>query len=149
MSAKRTERTLLIGIGNDTRGDDGLGWRFVERLTSYYPHVDMVQRYQLQVEDAELISGYEQVIFVDAAEVSTTPDFIWRVCEPVSATSFSTHRIDPEMVMYLAHEIFGSEVKGSVLAIGGNRWDIHQGLSPTAEENLNKAAASFRQVIAS
>ena len=30
---KKLDKTLIIGIGNNTRQDDGLGWCFLDKLT--------------------------------------------------------------------------------------------------------------------
>ncbi len=61
------KKTLFVGIGNIGRADDGLGWAFIDYLalksTNSY---NLEYRYQLQVEDAELISNYHTVIFVDS-----------------------------------------------------------------------------------
>jgi Ni,Fe-hydrogenase maturation factor len=60
-------RTLLIGIGNSGRADDGLGWAFLDEVEKTLPkNYDLEYRYQLQVEDAELISHYNTVFFIDA-----------------------------------------------------------------------------------
>ena len=61
---------LIYGIGNVGRQDDGLGWAFVDWLQSQglCSNADMQRNYQLLLEDAELISNKERVLFIDATE---------------------------------------------------------------------------------
>ena len=54
--------TLLIGIGNSGRQDDGLGWAFLDAVCSQPDlKAQCEYRYQLQIEDAELVSRFERV----------------------------------------------------------------------------------------
>ena len=63
----QTKKTLLIGIGNYGRADDALGWKFIDEFSDRDDLYDFEYRYQLQIEDAELVTKYEKVIFVDAS----------------------------------------------------------------------------------
>ena len=64
MNESGTDRkTLLIGIGNSGRSDDALGWKFVDEFADYDYLFDLEYRYQLQIEDSELVSRYKKVIF--------------------------------------------------------------------------------------
>ena len=57
-------KTLLFGIGNSGRSDDGLGWEFLDKIKPNFPiDFDMEYRYQLQIEDAELAKQYQRVMF--------------------------------------------------------------------------------------
>ncbi|RLD75788.1 MAG: Ni/Fe hydrogenase, partial [Bacteroidetes bacterium] len=63
----KKNKTIVFGIGNIGRQDDGLGWLFLDHLKEkQFNHLDLEYRYQLQIEDAELICNYDTVIFVDA-----------------------------------------------------------------------------------
>lgn len=141
MSATGRKKTVLIGIGNDSRGDDGLGWQFLHDLEALAPQVDLAYRYQLQVEDAEFIRPYEEVVFIDAARTALAGGFSWQACGPVAEVSYSTHRQEPGTVMYLARELFGCRARGHVLAISGYTWELGEGLSAAARENLGRAKA--------
>lgn len=143
MTVTKTNRTLVIGIGNDSRADDGLGWKFVERAEKAFPHLDWRQRFQLQVEDAALISRYDEVIFVDATHNRLKGGFKWSPCKVSMVRSFSTHHLDPSTVLSLARELYACKVKGSVLAIEGATWGIQMGLSQEAVDNLDRAMRSF------
>jgi len=59
--------TLLFGIGNSGRSDDGLGWSFLDRIKQETDFAGQFEyRYQLQVEDAALVRDAERVIFIDS-----------------------------------------------------------------------------------
>ena len=139
-------KTILIGIGNDGRGDDALGWLFADQFANNGA-LEVAYRYQLQIEDAELISRYDCVVFVDACLQEIETGFCFQRCQPMASLHFSTHKIDPATILWLSQEVYQSSTSGYVLAIQGYRWDLHQGLSSLAEQNFNKAVSSFGQDI--
>ncbi|MFL7814309.1 MAG: Ni/Fe hydrogenase, partial [Anaerolineales bacterium] len=66
-------QVLVYGYGNPGRQDDGLGIALVDKLEEWASQqgLDGVQfenNYQLNIEDAEAISGKDLVIFADASE---------------------------------------------------------------------------------
>ena len=53
---KLKSNTLIIGIGNSGRRDDGLGWAFVNEIQSRMPDdFDYEWRYQLQVDRKSVV----------------------------------------------------------------------------------------------
>ena len=95
-SQRDGSKMLLIGIGNTGRGDDGLGWEFVERINDLgYDFLDYEYRYQLQVEDAELIARYDIVVFADASHQELDGGFELRRCISASHSYFTTHAQSP------------------------------------------------------
>lgn len=139
-------KILLVGIGNCGRGDDGLGWSFVEAITDgNYHFLDYEYRYQLQVEDADLIAAYDTVIFVDASQEVIREGFEITPCVPAGPYSFTTHALDPGAVVYLTNTLFHKYPAAYVLAIYGVAWELHCGLSPEAESNLSAALGFFRE----
>jgi len=93
-------RTLLIGIGNGSRGDDALGWLFLKEIEEKdHGRFELEYRYQLQVEDADLISKYERVLFVDATEEHLPDGFIIKKCEPANSYFFSSHLQSPNCTL--------------------------------------------------
>ena len=93
-------KILIIGIGNSSRSDDGSGWKFLENLPADIGDTDLEYRFQLQVEDADLVKDYDTVIFVDATEKRVPAGFDFSFCDPVSYhDSFTTHRLEPSAVL--------------------------------------------------
>ena len=61
-------KTLILGYGNQSRRDDGVGWFVLEQLAALnLPDVELETSHQLEVEASETISRFDAVIFVDAA----------------------------------------------------------------------------------
>jgi len=138
-------RTLLIGIGNGSRGDDALGWLFLNEIEEKDPQkFDMEYRYQLQVEDADMISQYERVLFVDATEELIPKGFAIKKCEPARSYYFSSHVQSPETVLYLCKTLYRTAPEAFVIAIKGYRWELGEPLSNEASEHLEKALKLFR-----
>ena len=97
---------LIVGIGNCGRADDGLGWAFVDRIRENLPeNIDYSYKYQLQIEDSELISHYDEVYFVDAHINSWEDGFFLDRCCPRAKQGFSTHELEPETVVYLSETL--------------------------------------------
>lgn len=138
--------TLLIAIGNNARSDDGLGWAFLDLLTAEDSfNGEIISCYQLQVEDAELISNYKKVIFVDAYEGSMDDGFIWEQTEALNDFTFTTHALTPSAVLYLCKELYHKTPTAYTLKIQGNNWELKIGISDTAKMNLEKALLFFKR----
>lgn len=141
---KDSRKTILIGIGNDGRSDDALGWLFADKF-SKNDALEVVCRYQLQIEDAELISHFDTVIFVDASLKKLKEGYTFEKCVPQASVHFSTHKADPATILWLAKEVYGATTVGYILAIQGYHWELHQGLSDQAAPNLAKAISFFEK----
>jgi hydrogenase maturation protease len=148
MNESGTDRkTLLIGIGNSGRSDDALGWKFMDEFGEYDHLFDFEYRYQLQIEDAELVSRYQKVIFVDASYMFLDNGFSFERCTPAPLTSFTSHELSPECIIWLAQDLYNASPEAFVLAIRGTEWGLHLGLSPDAHENFSRAAEFFRDYL--
>jgi hydrogenase maturation protease len=135
---------LLVGIGNSGRGDDGLGWEFVERITALgLDSIDCEFRYQLQVEDAALISDYDVVIFVDSSQDKLSGGFQMSRCVSAMHSFFSTHAETPGAIVYLANTLYTKFPKAYILAISGKEWGLETSLSVEAQKNLQSALSFF------
>ena len=56
-------KCIIFGIGNSGRQDDGLGWAFLDLLKkNEFEKASFEYKYQLQIEDAELICNYDTVL---------------------------------------------------------------------------------------
>ena len=144
---KKLDKTIIIGIGNSGRQDDGLGWLFLDLIKEFESKPILEYRYQLQIEDAELISTYGTVIFVDATKEDTEDGYFFKPCKPSEKYSFSTHTLEPETILYLSHKLYNHNPEASVLAIQGYEWKLKIGLSEKGILNLNKALKHFKNNI--
>jgi len=141
-------RTLLIGIGNSGRADDGLGWAFLDEVEKTLPkNYDLEYRYQLQVEDAELISHYNTVFFIDAHKKKLVNGYLIEKCLAVETHHFTTHELPPETVLYLTNQMYKKYPKAFVLGITGVAFELKIGLSAEAKKNLSQAVKGFCESI--
>lgn len=124
---------LVIGYGNTLRRDDGVGWWVVEALAGRVDpgQVRMMTCHQLTVELAGLISGFQQVILVDAAKgmnpgavdcCEVTPD-------PVAAQSM-LHYMTPEALLTSALALYGIAPRTRLVTIVGGDFTVGEGLTP-------------------
>ena len=139
---------LIIGIGNSGRADDGLGWAFIDEIKSSLPDlIDCEYRYQLQIEDAELIGHYSQVYFVDADTNTWEGGFRISKCGSKPVHGFSTHELEPETVVYLAESLYNKNPEAYILGISGLSFNLEMGLTPGAKRNLELALKYFEENI--
>lgn len=141
-------RSLIIGIGNSGRQDDGLGWAFLDKIGPLMDHVfDLEYRYQLQIEDAELISHYDTVYFIDASKELYPEGVRIEECTPKESHGFSSHALHPETIVYLSENIYNKMPRSYILGINGKEFNLKMGLTPFAEENLDKALKWFKDSV--
>ncbi len=133
-------RILVFGFGNPSRQDDGLGPALAAAFEEMdLPGVMVDSNYQLTVEDAATVAEYNAVVFADAATEGPEP-FSFEPIAPRPNPSFSTHSIQPDAVMSLAHDLFDAETVGYMLAIRGYAFEpFVSELTEKAGQNLRKA----------
>jgi hydrogenase maturation protease len=135
------EKLLFYGIGNLARRDDGLGIRLIEKLENAGPRsgVSYDSNYQLNAEDALVISEYDLVIFVDATKVARG-EAPFSICSAhaTSEISFSTHAMSVGSILSLCQRICGRIPKAYLLTIPGYDWELKEELTARASENLER-----------
>jgi hydrogenase maturation protease len=135
---------LLFGIGNCGRSDDGLGWAFLDRIQQQAEFPGQVEyRYQLQVEDAAMVSRADRVIFVDSYQGALPGGFQWAPCNPSQDFEFTSHVLAPSAVMYLCQDLYGKIPPAELLLIQGDCWDLDTQMSAAAQHRLENALESF------
>lgn len=141
-------KTILFGIGNCGREDDGLGWSFLDKIEKNLPpNFDIEYRYQLQVEDAEIAQNYDTIIFIDAHMTSFDTGFEWKKCIPKASDTYTSHELNPETILYLTKTIYNKQPKAFTLGITGENYELALGLSSLASNNLTKALDYFNKNI--
>ncbi len=136
---------LVIGYGNPGRLDDGLGPAFAEKIEALnLPGLTVESNYQLNIEDAELISKFDIVVFADASVDADAP-FEFRPLEPKAPmVGFSSHSITAESLLGLAENLFNAKPPAFAMAIRGYEFnEFGEVLSEKATANLAEAVAFF------
>ncbi len=139
------KRVLIYGYGNPGREDDGLGNEMVKLVQDWIDEhklgcMTTDSNYQLNIEDAEKISEWDIVVFVDASKEEKLHEFKCQKVEPSDAkVEFTMHAVSPSYVQHLSEELFKKAPETYVLAIKGYEWDFKEGLSANASLNLEQA----------
>lgn len=131
-------RLLLIGIGNSSRGDDALGWKIADEAARV-PFLQVEYRYQLQIEDADLIKDFDVVIFADSSHEDFPDGFTFLSVRPECNIAFSSHRLSPSAVLALCQEIYGWQPEAYMLAVTGKKWELGMSISQSATAALRNA----------
>jgi hydrogenase maturation protease len=144
-------RILVYGYGNPGRQDDGLGIALVDELEMWAAHkgldnIEFDSNYQLNIEDAEAISGKDLVIFADASE-EDIENFCLSEVNGTGKMSFTTHAASPGYIVKLCQELFQKVPRVLLLHIKGYEWDFQEGISSRAEENLEQALSYMKVVL--
>ena len=131
--------SLIYGIGNSGRQDDGLGWAFIDRLEQIRPlsRARLRRTYQLSLEDADLISRYTRVLFVDATKDPAVESFTVSRPEPKLDFSFTSHAISVPSILATTQQCFEHVPDAYLLAIRGYEWELQEGLTSPAQHNLS------------
>jgi hydrogenase maturation protease len=142
---------LVYGYGNPGRQDDGLGSELVRRLELWreaegIDGLDFDENYQLNIEDAEIVSRYKLVIFADAS-TEDIGDFLLTDVDGEKDVAFTTHAASPGYIVQLCHDLFNAFPVVKLLHIKGYEWEFDESLSEKAEKNLDKALAFIKKLI--
>jgi hydrogenase maturation protease len=145
----RLAPTLVIGIGNPSRGDDALGPLALDRLAMLgLPDVELLTDFQLQVEHALDIQGRREVIFIDASVDARAP-FEFEAAAAAADASVMTHVLSPAAVLDTYRRVIGTPPAAHLLAIRGYAFELGEPLSAQAEQNLTAAIAMLGARLAS
>lgn len=128
-------KTLVIGYGNDSRNDDGVGWFVVaelQRRLAGQPaaSVTFQTAHQLEVDFAEDVREFDRVVFVDAAIPESA--YAWRTEEVVPG--FQSHAVahfmTPADILGLSRTLYGRAPTGVLFSIRGRDFNFGTELSP-------------------
>lgn len=143
--------TVVIAIGNPSRGDDALGPILAQRLEAWLEEegrndVEVIEDFQLQIEHALDLKGREQVIFVDAGTGSTPAPFSLEPAVAVADFGHSTHAISPGAVLHVYHQTLGELPPPAwVLCIRGESFELGEDLSGAARKRLEEALTALQE----
>jgi hydrogenase maturation protease len=139
------KRVLIYGYGNPGRRDDGMGIRITEMVEEWKQahnlnRIDVDSNYQLNVEDAEKVSRYDLVIFVDASQETDLTNFRLTEIKPNNQkVEFTMHAVSPAYIIHLCEKLFDKKPQAKLLSIKGYRWEFQEGLSDSALLNMERA----------
>lgn len=135
MANSRT--TLVVGIGNPLRGDDGVGpWISDEIEAMRLPGVETIAVHQLLPELAPRLAEFSSVILVDAVQCENRDDApqLLRVAPERMSNHFS-HLLTPARLLELSKPRSGEPPEIWLLSIPVSQFELGQNLSNVAIVN--------------
>lgn len=120
-------RTLVLGIGNLLRSDDGVGVHVVQRLKKENLKADIVDAAIAGLGIIEMIGGYDKVIIVDAIMTGGKPGAIYRLSRenlPNTVHLSYSHGVDLPTALRFGEEIMREEMPKEVVVFAIEAEDI-------------------------
>lgn len=156
MNLPNKNKILILGLGNDILGDDGIGLIAARELKKQFEHfpVDVVEATLAGLELLDILQGYEKVLILDA--VVTKKYQLGTVLElsPEQfkhATAISPHYGGLPEVLKLAEYLkvkFPTEIRILAMEIEPP-YDLREGLNPIISDAfpwfVNKAKSFLKE----
>lgn len=150
--AAPASRVVVLGCGNPSRGDDGLGPAVMTRVHAWieaHPGrpIDAIEDFQLQVEHTLDLQGRDLALFVDATASGHDPVTFHRV-EPAADLSFTTHALSPAALLqaYITLDR-GAPPPAFALAVRGHSFGLGHSLSPEGLRSLEAAWSLLERLL--
>lgn len=137
--------TLVIGIGNSLRQDDGVGIEMIGRLERYFSgKINALFTYEPDLCLAEKISLFKRMIIIDAAFSDKEKPFDIITIEPAKAIlhpgGVAAHLFDWPMLLAVARDIYGRAPEETiVVAISARNFAIDDRISDECAVNAEEA----------
>lgn len=134
------ERIVIIGIGNEYRGDDAVGLYIARKLADSMPaNCDVKESPGEGTQLLHLWEGYNRVILVDAVKSSSSPGTVHRVDAvkedlPAQWTHQSSHTVSLPDAIDLARTIGAMPKSLLIFGIEGNSFEPGTDLSAKVRE---------------
>jgi hydrogenase maturation protease len=149
-------KSLILGVGNRFRGDDGIGPKIVDVLCEKHP--DFLEKHHIDCLDGgidglallDVIKQYPKAIIIDAVNMNEVPGEI-RVFSPneaklhIHSDALSTHGFGLAEVIALAEKL---EIKTDIQIIGIQPKDTNFGenLSPEVASKIDRIIDKIRKL---
>jgi len=148
-------KTLVIGMGNLLRSDDGIGLHIIEALRkeSVNDNVDLCEALSgLDIMDS--VKGYDRIIMVDAIQRGGIPGQVCQLTienikDSQTVHSFSTHlNMDFLTMLELGKRLFPGKITEDIIIIGVETEDIMT-ISDKCTAQVDKAIPEAVDIIQS
>ncbi len=125
-----TNDLIVIGFGNPTRTDDGVGWHVADRIRDDRRFADttVLAVHQLTPELADDLASARAAVFVDAS--AGQPGEVRVETPEASEVGAWTHALDPGALLRLTQQLHGRAPTAMVVTVGGASFEAGTDLSP-------------------
>jgi hydrogenase maturation protease len=139
-------RTLVVGVGNLLRCDDGVGIHVVNRLNEVASYIDTLDVALGSIEILEAMKGCGRVFIVDAIQTGGEPGTIYRVNlskgeEPPRVTH--SHGVDLLTTLRLGDSLFPGQMPREMILLAVEAEDV----TTLSESCTSKVQAAIEKVI--
>ena len=142
-------RVLLVGYGNPSRSDDGVGWYVAQQISERLGDQLHIRTYhQIEIDLAEDILDYDLVILVDA-HVSDSPEGLIRhEVEPDYRLSPSSHHFTPATLLSISKALYDRPLPRLLLyTIKAHDLNFGEVLSPDTHRHADEAIESICELV--
>lgn len=138
--------SLVIGYGNDLRGDDAVGPQIAILVANcQLPNLRSLAVQQLTPELAELIAQVDLVIFVDACPAIETIQL--QSLQPLPSGTLDAHLGDPRSLLALAKILYSHVPESWWLWVPAQDFAFGASLSVLAQQSIPQALLEIQQLI--
>ena len=139
-------KTLVIGVGNLLRCDDGAGIHVVNRLNEVASYIDTLDVALGSIEILEAMKGRDRVFIVDAIQAGGEPGTIYRVNlsrgeEPPRITH--SHGVDLLTTLKLGDSLFPGQMPMEIVLLAMEAEDI----TTLSESCTSKVQAAIEKTV--
>lgn len=141
---------LIIGYGNDLRGDDGIGPQVAQIVAGWrLPQVRSLPLHQLTPELASDIAGVSLVIFVDAGSgiKHKTESIKLYPHNSKEYREIRSHWSDPNALLSLTHALYDSCPEAWNIIVPGVNFELGDRLSSVAQQGITQALTQIKYLI--
>lgn len=144
-------RFLIIGYGNELRGDDAVGSKVADAVANWkLSSVKTVVAHQLTPELVDHIVATDYVIFVDACSGESCArtvqiDPIVMGAPAPRTLPTDTHHCDPLSLLNLTQQMYNRAPQAWLLRVPGESFELGEGLSSIAKRGCDRAVRTIEQ----
>ena len=149
-----TAPVAVFGIGNRSRGDDAVGPLILDRLREWLEaqglagDFELLEEYQLQVENALDLEGRRLALFIDACHEAPAPITFGPVGAAGIRAGHTTHALDPRAVLGVYMRVTGEAPPPAfVLGIRATEFELGSAPSVAALASMEDAWELLRALV--
>jgi hydrogenase maturation protease len=140
---------LIVGYGNELRGDDAAGPVAARNLAALNLHgVRVLVTQQLTPDLAETVAQATAVIFIDATAVGGRNEATLNRIQPDPEAVISAHIGQPPGLLALSLALYGTAPPAWMAHIPARHFDLGSSLSEAAAQGVEQAVTIIRRHLA-
>lgn len=132
------DKTLVVGVGNPLRSDDGVGFYVASVLEErHIPDVQTLVVQQLNLEVIEYFLNFDRIIIVDAN--CSKCDIEFKKLNAETCIMTSSHHVTPILLTSLAKTVYDKTLNVYLCLLKAENFEVGEGLSSSAKTIADQA----------